>query len=419
MGHLPAPRHQVAAPVARVTSRPQRCLARQWPASLLYSDGSGTHTNHPMHQRLFVVCACLTCAAVTPSPSLAVRRRRLSCGNCFDPLAMPKHSKNATAAPFISNNERKKFSWGSRSVRLGKDSLLPFAHCYLCTQWAVEPLVSPSGHMYCKECIYKNLLSQRAALKKQKAAWKAQQAADAAETSEAALAAAAADVQSFIDQETNPTAQLARGRGEAGSVLGVGTSTVQAAAFASPEEGAAAQGRTLRERAEAEAAQRTAAVQQAHARVDLRDEDVKRREVAATSFWVPSFAPESAPTRVKRPAARPSSPITGAPLRAKDLLPVKFHVEDKDEAAAGGKGRFCCAITRKSITHQPAVLLRPSAAVVLASAFEAAVKGGMVDPINGASLGPGDVVPLASEGSGFAARGSGKLVAKSWRPGKA
>lgn len=330
---------------------------------------------------------------------------------------MTKHSKNATAAPFISNKERQKNAWGTKKQRLTSDNLLPFGHCYLCTQWVVEPMVSPSGHMYCKECILKNLVSQQQALKAQKVAWKAQNKRDTAQASSAAMADAASKVQAFMDAEVDPAAQLAQRNVQATTVTGTGIE-VKAAAFGSAAEGAPVSGRTQRERGAALAAVDAAAVQQYEAKSDLRDHSVAMSAVAASSFWVPDFSEEVSQGRVAKPSAAPSSPVTRAPLRAKMLVPAQFHIVDADAKASGGSGRYCCALTRKSITHQPAVLLKPSGSILLRSAFETAVAKEGVDPFSGATLVEGDVLPLASEGSGYASRGGEKLVATSYRPGK-
>jgi len=330
---------------------------------------------------------------------------------------MTRHSKNATAAPFISNKERQKNAWGTKKQRLTSDNLLPFGHCYLCTQWIVEPMVTPSGHMYCKECIFKNIVSQQHALKAQKVAWKAQMKRDTTEVSTAAVAEAASKVQAFMDAEVDPAAQLAQRGIKSSTVTGSGME-VRAAAFGSAAEGAPVSGRTQQERSAALAAVDAAAVQQFEAKSDLRDHSVAMSAVAASSFWVPDFSEAVSQGRVAKPAAAPSSPVTGTPLRAKMLIPAHFHIVDQDAKASGGSGRYCCALTRKSITHQPAVLLKPSGAILLATAYQAAVAKDGTDPFTGATLVEGDVLPLASEGSGFSSRGGDKLIASSYRPGK-
>lgn len=60
-------------------------------------------------------------------------------------------------------------------VRLGGDSQQTFGHCSLCIHPAVEPMATPSGHVYCKECIVEFLLAKTKELRRQKEAFEAQQ----------------------------------------------------------------------------------------------------------------------------------------------------------------------------------------------------------------------------------------------------
>ena len=49
-----------------------------------------------------------------------------------------------------------------------------FGHCCLCVHPAVEPMATPSGHVYCKECIVEYLLAKTQELKRQREAFEAQ-----------------------------------------------------------------------------------------------------------------------------------------------------------------------------------------------------------------------------------------------------
>lgn len=60
-------------------------------------------------------------------------------------------------------------------MRLGGDSQQTFGHCSLCIHPAVEPMATPSGHVYCKECIVEFLLTKTQELKRQREAFEAQQ----------------------------------------------------------------------------------------------------------------------------------------------------------------------------------------------------------------------------------------------------
>lgn len=60
-------------------------------------------------------------------------------------------------------------------VRLGGDSQQTFGHCSLCIHPAVEPMATPSGHIYCKECIVEFLLAKTQELRRQREAFEAQE----------------------------------------------------------------------------------------------------------------------------------------------------------------------------------------------------------------------------------------------------
>ena len=60
-------------------------------------------------------------------------------------------------------------------MRLGGDSQQTFGHCALCIHPAVEPMATPSGHVYCKECIVEFLLTKTQELKRQREAFEEQE----------------------------------------------------------------------------------------------------------------------------------------------------------------------------------------------------------------------------------------------------
>lgn len=64
---------------------------------------------------------------------------------------------------------------GFEQVRLGGDSQMTFGHCALCIHPSVEPMATPSGHIYCKECIVEYLLVKTQELKRQREAFEAQE----------------------------------------------------------------------------------------------------------------------------------------------------------------------------------------------------------------------------------------------------
>ncbi|KAH9993328.1 hypothetical protein BJV74DRAFT_833540 [Russula compacta] len=81
---------------------------------------------------------------------------------------MTKHSKNNTASSIFSYAERKKLDYGTKGQRLGNESMRKFNACALCLQRARDPLACQEGHLFCKECAYTDLLTQKKDIKRQK-----------------------------------------------------------------------------------------------------------------------------------------------------------------------------------------------------------------------------------------------------------
>lgn len=82
---------------------------------------------------------------------------------------MTKHSKNNTASSIFSYHEYKRLNYGTQRQRLGNESMRPYDACALCLQKARDPVACTSGHLFCKECVYTDLLSQKKDIKRQKA----------------------------------------------------------------------------------------------------------------------------------------------------------------------------------------------------------------------------------------------------------
>ena len=85
-------------------------------------------------------------------------------------FSMTKHSKNNTASSIFSYAEYKKLDayYGTKKQRLGNESMRPFDACSLCLQRAREPLACSKGHLFCKECVYNDLLAQKKDMKRVK-----------------------------------------------------------------------------------------------------------------------------------------------------------------------------------------------------------------------------------------------------------
>lgn len=57
-------------------------------------------------------------------------------------------------------------AWGDSTARLGRDSFLPFASCWLCLEPAIDPVACTNGDLFCRECALSNILAQKKEIKR-------------------------------------------------------------------------------------------------------------------------------------------------------------------------------------------------------------------------------------------------------------
>merc|ERR1712159_826092 len=135
----------------------------------------------------------------------------------------------------------------------------------------------------------------------------------------------------------------------------------------------------------------------------------KRKEFLNSNFWVPTMTPDNLKSTIAKPEKRPRSPMSGQPLKLKDLIPLNL-LEDSD----GEKGSFICAVSKKELKHQKVVLIKSSGQVMLRKCFDELAKPEMKCPVTGISFKEEDVIDLKTGGTGFSAHN--EVVAKRYRP---
>ncbi|XP_063797788.1 nitric oxide synthase-interacting protein [Pseudophryne corroboree] len=112
-------------------------------------------------------------------------------------------------------------------------------------------------------------------------------------------------------------------------------------------------------------------------------------------------------------------PMSGRPLKMKDLVTVKFTLVDAAVDRVGlinRQDRYVCAVTRDMLGNSvPCAVLRPSGAVVTLECVEKLLKKDMTDPVSGDKLSEKDIIVLQRGGTGFSGSGV-QLEAKEARP---
>ncbi len=149
---------------------------------------------------------------------------------------------------------------------------------------------------------------------------------------------------------------------------------------------------------------------------DTKEEGVAKLQ--RTSYWLseaqPQYTTEAKEEEVRKnpPPERPPSPMSGEPLRLKDLTPITLKRDKEGPAAPGSK--CLCAVSNKVISTQPTVAIKKTGVVILEDVFDKVVKSSMVCPVKGKKFKKKDILHLSKCASGFAA--SGNVVAKKYKP---
>ena len=330
-------------------------------------------------------------------------------------VIMSKHSKQAHTREAFTAAERERASvnYGTVKQRLGSDSQIKFDQCNICLSGLVDAVCSPAGYLYCRECIYKNLLTQKQVLEEQRRAFAEEQAQREREAASASATVLATELREFE--------QLATGPGVLGNQQHPGSSS------SAPRQNA----------------NEADIISSLSRRVDPRSQSERIADAQRSSFWVAGATP-SAPTRAKAPDPAPRDPMSGDFLRAKQLVTLKLSRNSEDvagrgagasssslsssssaaaadrsvpSAAAAVAARWMCPVCNKGIVFQKTfamkacghVLCEPCVKRFVTSARKCAVCSVAVPAV-------GDVIGLQQQGSSFAGNRGTQTEAKVYVP---
>lgn len=293
---------------------------------------------------------------------------------------MTRHSKNATAGPTYTYNERNKDSkqsgYGSKDVRLSKDSIKDFDCCSLSLQPCRNPVITPNGWIYEKEAILEYILSKKVENSKLLKKFSKQKEEKNKELNELAEIQHKEKLDKFVKTEGKLVP----------SSLGLSAEKVKAP-VSEP------------------------------ASVCNMNSEYKSK---LPSFWIPSLAPESK-TKVpmKKPDMTVYCPMSKLPLTMKDLTEIKFKlIEDKEDKRALiiKQDRYVCAVSNDVLGNNvPCCVLRTSGAVVTQECCDKIIKKDMIDPISEKKLKDSDIIPIQRGGTGYSGSAV-KLTSKKYSP---
>nr|CAD7408957.1 unnamed protein product [Timema cristinae] len=123
------------------------------------------------------------------------------------------------------------------------------------------------------------------------------------------------------------------------------------------------------------------------------------------SFWIPSKTPEAKEKKLKKPDKMIYCPMSGKPLKVKDLIDVKFTLvnDPYDKRSLIAKeNRYMCPVTHDILSNAvPCAILKTSGDVVTMECVEKIIKKDWLHPLTGAKLTERDIITLQRGGTGY------------------
>jgi len=306
---------------------------------------------------------------------------------------MSRHAKNNTASAVFTHYERSVLKYGTQKQRLGKDSQKHFDACSLCLQPVVDPLACHKGHIFCKECIYENLLTQKKELKRQKKLYEAQEqqkqeqaVLDAQKNKEAEIAA-------FDKIETGLLPQ----KHDVFRPLNEDGTTSESVAPSSSTALVLVEGKPA-----------------APSKVEIQE-----REPKLNAFWVPSLTPSAAQKRIEMPNKEPTCSEGGHPLRLKQLIVVRFTPNtsstEREDPNHVRTASYCCPVCRRTLTDAVKAVLFKSCGHVYCQSCCEKFSNDRLCTVCDKPYKETDMIKLQSGGTGFSSHDD-NIVAKKITP---
>jgi len=277
---------------------------------------------------------------------------------------MSRHSKNNTAGVIFTAYERTLLKYGTVSERIGADSIKPFDSCCLCLHPVVEPLLCKKGHLFCKECVYTYLLTQKKDITRQLEKWEDYENKKKQEQAHQELKDKEKEVAEFEKQISGLLPESSRTR----------TSSVS------------------------------------------EEQPHKKQKLA--SFWVPGVRVDAETTNIQKPSSDILCPQSGHPLKMKQLYAIHFTENTNTEGSIvknTTKAQYQCLVCCKSLSNtMKTATLQKCGHVMCLQCLDTVKKDQQC--VCGKSFKDKNIIKLDNQGTGYSESSGDRLKPKKFTP---
>ncbi|XP_060811195.1 nitric oxide synthase-interacting protein homolog [Bombus pascuorum] len=285
---------------------------------------------------------------------------------------MTRHARNCTAGAVYTYHEKRKDAaasgYGTNTQRVGKDSVKDFDCCCLTLQPCRNPVVTKDGYLFDKEAILEYVLTKKKEYARKLKEYEKQKQQEEEQSNEKSANEELQKLQKFLKGEKN---------------------IVSRSQIAAKESGSSVSNMS------------------------------NGKDKMLPSFWIPSKTPEAKETILQKPDKTIYCPLSGKPLKIKDLIPVKFtEVKDPDDKKSliVKQARYMCPITHDILSNSvPCAVIRTTGDVVTMECIEKIIRKDWINPLDSTELTEADIIPLQRGGTGYSSVNDG-LEGKHERP---
>ncbi|GJQ70690.1 hypothetical protein Trydic_g625 [Trypoxylus dichotomus] len=288
---------------------------------------------------------------------------------------MTRHARNCTAGAVYTYHEKKKDAaasgYGTNSQRLGKDSVKDFDCCSLSLQPCRNPVITKHGYLFDKEVILQYIITKKNEYSRKLKEYEKLKKQDTEEMLQKIATENNKKLADFLKSENNIVTK---------PVNGFKSGQMQSLSVSNMANG-----------------------------LDKK----------LPSFWVPSETPSATKIKLQEPDKIIYCPVSGRPLKSKDLVDVKFTlVKDPTDKKTliTKQNRYMCAVTHDILSNSvPCAVLKPTGDVVTVECVEKIIKKDWIHPLTGKKLTEKDIIIMQRGGTGYSETNK-KLEGKCKRP---